>query len=72
MEKYCSNCGKKISDSSTFCMNCGVSLQDNISKIENQINHENKSIPGNGMSIAGMVIGILSAFFALISMFMIF
>lgn len=72
MEKYCSNCGNKISESSVFCMNCGISLQDNILKDDNIINQETNSIPGKGISIAGMVLGIVSAFFALISLFLVF
>ena len=53
MNKFCSNCGKELKEGSDVCLNCGVML-----------NGKNNKIPGNGVSIAGMILGIISAFWA--------
>ena len=68
MQKYCSNCGKELKEGADICLNCGV-------LINKQPNHfyskqQKNKIPGNGMSIAGMVLGIIAAvwtFFELIA-----
>ena len=53
MGKFCSNCGKELKENADICLNCGV-----------LINKDNKvtkvKTPGLGLSIAGMVLGILS------------
>lgn len=53
MNKFCSNCGKELKEDSDVCLNCGVIL-----------NGKKNKIPGNGVSIAGMILGIISSFWA--------
>ena len=58
MGKFCSNCGKELKENADICLNCGV-----------LINKDNKvtkvKTPGLGLSIAGMVLGILSILIAI-------
>ena len=58
---FCKNCGKKLKGKEKFCPNCGKNLEVSLS---------NNKIPGKGISIAGMILGIIAAvwtFFELIS-----
>ena len=58
MNKYCSNCGKELKEGADICLNCGVFVNKN----ENiSMNKQKNKIPGNGVSIAGMVLGIIAA-----------
>ena len=69
MTKFCSNCGNEIKENDIYCLNCGVSVQNNNFKqkyLSNDYNI-NKNIPGKGISIAGMILGIISIVIALIS-----
>lgn len=59
MAKFCSNCGNKLNEKSNYCDECGLkinSVNDNKIKVK-----EKKKVPGKGLSIAGMVIGIVAA-----------
>ena len=58
MTKYCENCRKKLDEKADICPNCGISLI-NISKSYN--NTQSK-----GLSIAGMILGIISLTIAII------
>lgn len=76
MDKYCSNCGKKINENADICLNCGKLINNHIEVYNiqqpnynsNQYIMPKPSVPGKGMSIAGMVLGIISAFWALITL----
>lgn len=57
MEKFCSNCGKKLKENADVCLNCGV--------LVNKHNKFTKEKAGKGMSIAGMILGILAICLAL-------
>lgn len=64
---YCSRCGVKIEDDSVFCSKCGNQLRGNPPVYNNQPNYvyvNQAKVPGNGLSIAGMVLGIIALFFA--------
>ena len=65
MAKFCSNCGKEINENETICNNCCVSLINN-----EETNIEFVHVPGKGLSIAGMVLGIISLFMAIIIIFL--
>lgn len=53
MAKYiCMGCGRKYENWQNFCTNCGCMLK--------------KATPGKGFAIAGLVIGILSCFYAFV------
>ena len=69
MEKFCSNCGNEIKENDVYCLNCGVLVQNNNFNQNNLSNdyNINKNIPGKGISIAGMILGIISVVIALIS-----
>ena len=69
MEKFCSNCGNEIKENDVYCLNCGVLVQNNNFNQNNLSNdyNINKNIPGKGISIAGMILGIISIVIALIS-----
>jgi len=68
MTKFCSNCGNEIKENDIYCLNCGVLVQNNIINQTNLSNDYNiNHNPGKGLSIAGMILGIISLFFALIS-----
>ena len=60
---YCSNCGNKIDDDTIFCPRCGnknIDLNYNYNYFVNQ----NSSI--NGLSITGMILGIIAVAFSII------
>lgn len=64
MKKYCVNCGNEVNENAAFCLSCGVSLtnnQENNNKISNN--------PGKGLSIAGLILGIISLIIAIIIFF---
>ena len=55
MGKFCTNCGKELKENADICLNCGIFI--------NKTYKEKKvKIPGNGMSKAGMILGIISIF----------
>lgn len=58
MNKFCSNCGKELKEGADICLNCGVLINNNI-KLKRD------KVPGRGLSIAGMVLGILAMLIAL-------
>ena len=64
MDKFCSNCGNKLKDNADICLKCGVIINKDINNI-NQLQKVKNS--GKGISIAGMVLGIISLFITLIS-----
>ena len=55
MSKFCSNCGNKLDDKAVICVKCGTSTEyiDVPKKIK---------VPGKGLSIASMTVGIVSLF----------
>lgn len=62
MTKYCSNCGNKINENADVCLKCGILINN-----QQSVFISKPTVPGKGLSIAGMVLGIISAFWALIS-----
>ncbi len=68
---FCSNCGSKLNEKDSFCQNCGSSVEKKDKDIKNSKDnpvyvYTKKVYPGNGLSIAGMVLGIIAAFFAFV------
>ena len=61
---FCQKCGCKNLDGSPFCSNCGspMNAQNNQFRYQQNINFQMQKpyIPGKGMSIAAMVLGIVS------------
>ncbi len=65
MSKFCSHCGKELKEGADICLNCGVFVDKKEEPIQqNGIQSPKKKIPGNGLSIAGMVLGIIAAVWA--------
>ena len=60
---YCSNCGNKIEKDGIFCANCGTPIN---TPAQPQVVYYKQRVPGNGLSIAGMVLGIVGLVFALL------
>lgn len=56
MSKFCSNCGKEVKEKDSFCSNCGSPTTGIVKK------------PGKGISIAGMVLGIIACTWALLEL----
>lgn len=57
--KYCSNCGKELKEGADICLNCG--------KLVNNQQKKNKNIE-KGLSIASLVLGIISILWTFIMM----
>ena len=65
---FCKNCGKELKKEEKFCSNCGKKVEEVIPQTTEA--QQSIKIPGNGMSIAGMILGILAivwTFFELLS-----
>ena len=63
MGSFCKNCGKELPENADVCLECGKFV-GNVETVTNQqqvANIAKVKIPGNGMSIAGMVLGIIAA-----------
>lgn len=58
MEKFCSNCGKELKENADICLNCGVMVNKNT-------NLNKVKVPGKGLSIAGMILGIFAILVAI-------
>lgn len=61
---FCSNCGNKIEKCSSFCTKCG-SATGNVAMNNQPVYYYGPKVPGNGLSIAGMVLGIVGISLAL-------
>lgn len=59
MEKYCSNCGTKLNENADICLNCGKLINQEI---------KNRKTPGKGLSISGMVLGIIAIIWTLLEL----
>lgn len=73
MAKFCSNCGKEVNENADVCLKCGVMIKkDNIESSNNLNYNQNITpkvrVPGKGISIAGMVLGIVATAWALLSL----
>ena len=66
MGKYCSNCGNELKENADVCLGCGrlINKENNIQ----QYNNYKPKEPGKGMSIAGMVLGIVAVVWAFMSL----
>ena len=58
MGKFCTNCGKELKENADICLNCGILTNKHYKE-------KNVKIPGSGMSIAGMILGIVAIFMIL-------
>lgn len=64
---FCNKCGKELDKDAVFCSKCGNQVNGNGNNNQNQsVMYVKKTVPGNGLSIAGMVLGIIAICFALI------
>lgn len=75
MSKYCSNCGSELKENADVCLGCGRLInRQNYYNINNQDynyfpnNYYKPKVPGKGMSIAGMILGIVAVFWAFMSL----
>ena len=60
--KNCIRCGAQLEDAAQFCGNCGA--QQNVQSVYQQpVYAANVKVPGKGMGIASMVLGIISLVF---------
>lgn len=65
---YCRECGKQISDQAPACPNCGAPQQtvpQNINPMQ-PIYIVKPKIPGRGLSIASLVLGIIAAVYGFV------
>ena len=70
MKKKCEYCGKDLKEEADVCLHCGKLLKKEEKENEEKTQINKKKIPGNGLSIAGMVLGIVACtwvFFELLS-----
>ena len=75
---FCKKCGKKVDEADTFCPKCGTPINDAIAPAQGPVQpmyYQNQyggypapKVPGNGSSIAGMVLGIIGLVYALITL----
>lgn len=63
MAKYCMNCGHPVEENADVCLNCGVLIHK-----ENVSNNSKIKVPGQGMGIASMILGIIAAMWTLITL----
>ena len=74
MKQKCKYCGKTLKEEADVCLNCGKLVEKDTKveiKKEQKEETKKKKIPGNGKSIAGMILGIVSStwvFFELLSL----
>ena len=76
MAKFCANCGSEINENADICLKCGVLINKdnmNVNSVEtyNQNIVVKTKVPGKGLSVAGMVLGIIAAVWVLIKLFQI-
>lgn len=76
MAKFCANCGSEINENADICLKCGVLINKdnmNVNSVEtyNQNIVAKTKVPGKGLSVAGMVLGIIAAVWVLIKLFQI-
>lgn len=57
----CPECGKSISEKAFYCPSCGYPLNENAASTSVLIK---KKMPGKGLGIAGMVMGILGVVYS--------
>ncbi len=70
MGYFCTNCGNKV-NSGNFCPNCGTPMGEERTPVQNYNNYQyptKRKVPGNGLSIAGMVLGIIAVTYFLIEL----
>lgn len=63
MEKFCSKCGRELSEKDVFCPGCGEKVQSALKKMDEKTTSSSNSSSksSNGMAIAGFVISLVSA-----------
>ena len=63
MKQKCKYCGKTLKETADVCLNCGKLVEKEKKEVikEEPTKNVKKKIPGNGKSIAGMVLGIVSS-----------
>ena len=65
---FCPNCGNQIADGSAFCPACGKATNVTIQAVPVQpvqYAYVKPKVPGRGLGIAGMVLGIIGLFYCL-------
>lgn len=75
---FCKKCGKKIENVDMFCPKCGTPTNEAEVPAQGSVQpayypnpygqYEKPKTPGNGLSIAGMVLGIVGLVYALITL----
>lgn len=77
MAKFCANCGSEVNENAAFCLNCGAALNNSNDIPNNYVSNQNTQpnytyskpkVPGKGLSIAGMVLGIIALVAVLLSL----
>lgn len=70
MSKFCQNCGTELSENSGICPQCGALTNQPVQQPVEQTYPTNNFVkePGKGVSIAGMVLGIIAAIWACLSL----
>jgi len=64
---FCQNCGNQIPDGTNFCPNCGAGANQSAPPNYVQPIYVQKPIvPGRGLGIAAMVLGIIGAFYGFV------
>jgi len=63
---FCKNCGNQMAEDARFCPNCGADNGDVQPNQFVQPIYVKPRIPGRGLGIAGMVLGIIGSIYAFI------
>ena len=66
---FCNQCGTKVPANSSFCQNCGSPCSNGkvVQPNMQQSGYVSYKKPGNGLSIAGMVLGIIAISYAFLT-----
>lgn len=62
MEKFCSNCGKKLSEDEKFCMVCGKNQQENI---VGDTHYANRTPDNKDKFLPSFILGLIASIFGI-------
>lgn len=65
MSKFCTSCGKELTDGANVCSNCGTPIEGENTAVANTVTvQQTVATPekGNGMAVAGFVLSLISLF----------
>ncbi len=66
MARFCSNCGKPVTDDIKFCPDCGSELDRPVSNFNSEVRGQSTNTNSNGYAVAGFILSFLFALLGLI------